>query len=87
MKRVGLELGGKGPLIVFADADMPKAIATAAACGIVNSGQMCGAATRLIVEESVHDEFVEGLAKAVEAQKMGYWRDADSTKGPLISQN
>ena len=87
VKRVGLELGGKGPLIVFADADMPKAIATAAACGIVNSGQMCGAATRLIVEESVYDEFVEGLAKAVEAQKMGYWRDADSTKGPLISQN
>lgn len=87
VKRVGLELGGKGPLIVFADADMPKAIATAAACGIVNSGQMCGAATRLIVEESVYDEFVEGLAKAVEAQKMGYWRDSDSTKGPLISQN
>lgn len=66
MKRVSLELGGKGPLIVFSDADIPKAIATAAAAGIVNSGQMCGASTRIIVEDSIYDKFVEGLAKAVE---------------------
>jgi len=66
MKRVNLELGGKGPLIVFSDADIPKAITTAAAAGIVNSGQMCGASTRIIVEDSIYDKFVDGLAKAVE---------------------
>jgi len=65
MKRVSLELGGKGPLIVFSDADIPKAIATAAAAGIVNSGQMCAASTRIIVEDSIYDKFVDGLAKAV----------------------
>ena len=55
MKRTTLELGGKGPIIVFGDADIAKAIGTAAACGLVNSGQMCGAATRMIVEDSVYD--------------------------------
>ena len=55
MKRVTLELGGKGPLIIFGDADLPKAIGTAAVCSMINSGQMCGASTRLIVEESVYD--------------------------------
>ena len=65
MKRVTLELGGKGPLIVFGDSDLNKAIGTAAACSMVNSGQMCAAATRMIVEESVYDQFLEGLAGAV----------------------
>ena len=46
---------------------------------------MCGAATRLIVEESVYDEFVTGLAAAIGENKMGYWRDGDFTKGPVIS--
>ena len=65
MKRVTLELGGKGPLIVFGDADLNKAIGTAAACSMVNSGQMCAASTRMIVEESVYDQFIEGLSAAV----------------------
>jgi len=57
MKRCTLELGGKSPLVVFADADMDKAVSTAAAMGFLNSGQFCGAPTRLIVEESCYDEF------------------------------
>jgi len=55
MKRITLELGGKGPLIIFGDADVPKAIGTAVMCGMANSGQFCGASTRIIVEESVYD--------------------------------
>ena len=86
MKRVTLELGGKGPLIVFGDADLNKAIATATGAGLVNSGQMCGASTRIIVEESVYDEFLEGFAKAVSATTFGYWRDGDFNKGPVISK-
>lgn len=86
MKRVTLELGGKGPLIVFGDADLNKAIATATGAGLVNSGQMCGASTRIIVEESVYDEFLEGFAKAVSATTFGYWRDGDYNKGPVISK-
>jgi len=86
LKRVTLELGGKGPLIVFGDSDLAKAIGTAAGCSIVNSGQMCAAATRMIVEESVYDQFVEGLSQAVSGVSFGYWRE-HTDKGPLISEN
>ena len=62
MKRVTLELGGKGPLIVFGDADLAKAIGTGVYCSMINTGQMCAASTRMIVEESVYDQFVEGFS-------------------------
>lgn len=55
MKRVTLELGGKGPIIVCDDADVEKAATTAASMGFLNSGQFCAAPTRLIVHDSVHD--------------------------------
>jgi len=55
MKRVTLELGGKGPLIIFGDADIPKAVGTAAAMFTLSAGQFCIASTRIIVEESVYD--------------------------------
>lgn len=48
---------------------------------------MCAAATRLIVEESVYDEFLEGLQAAYAKQTMGYWREGQFSKGPVISQN
>ena len=82
-----MELGGKGPLIIFADADLDKAIGTACAMSVVNSGQFCGAATRIIVEESIHDEVVARMKDSYEQIKMGYWREEGSTKGPVISQN
>ena len=86
MKRLSLELGGKGPLIVFADSDLNKAIACATAFGMINSGQMCGAATRMIVEETIYEEFVQRLAKSVSAIKLGYWREDGYNKGPVISE-
>ena len=55
MKRTTLELGGKGPIIVFGDADMTEAIRTAADSFMVNSGYMSAAAIRVIVEDSVYD--------------------------------
>ena len=65
VKRVHLELGGKAPVIVFADADLPRAAATIAIAGFFNAGQDCTAATRILVHESVHDEFVALLRDEV----------------------
>ena len=86
LKRVTLELGGKGPLIVFDDADMEKAVNIASFMGYLNSGQFCAAPTRLIVQDSVHDEFVERMVEKANALKPGYWKDADSTRGPIVSK-
>ncbi|MEY4296755.1 MAG: hypothetical protein RL016_601 [Actinomycetota bacterium] len=65
VKRVHLELGGKAPVVVFADADLPRAAATIAVAGFFNAGQDCTAATRILVHESVHDEFVALLRAEV----------------------
>ena len=65
VKRVHLELGGKAPVIVFADADLARAAATIAVAGFFNAGQDCTAATRILVHESVHDEFVALLRAEV----------------------
>ena len=62
LKRVHLELGGKAPVIVFDDADIQKAVEGVTAAGYFNAGQDCTAATRLLVQESIHDEFVAALA-------------------------
>ena len=67
LKRVHLELGGKAPVIVFADADLQKAAAQIAIAGFFNAGQDCTAATRILVHESVHDEFVALLTAEVKA--------------------
>ena len=86
MKRVTLELGGKGPIIVFGDAHLSKAIKSATTNAMENSGQCCGAATRLIVEESVYDRFIEGLVSEISKVTMGYWRDRAHSTGPIVSQ-
>jgi betaine-aldehyde dehydrogenase len=65
VKRVHLELGGKAPVVVFADADLPRAAATIAIAGFFNAGQDCTAATRVLVQESVKDEFVALLRAEV----------------------
>jgi betaine-aldehyde dehydrogenase len=67
LKRVHLELGGKAPVIVFADADLQKAAAQIVVAGFFNAGQDCTAATRILVHESVHDEFVALLTEEVKA--------------------
>lgn len=86
LKRVTLELGGKGPLIVFDDADLDKAVEISSMMGFLNSGQFCAAPTRLIVQDAVHDEFVEKMAAKAKAMKPGYWKDADTNKGPIVSK-
>jgi len=77
------ELGGKGPLLVFADADLDAA-ATVAARMYDDAGQVCLAGTRLLVDEAVHDAFLERFRRATDAHVLGDPRDASTTVSPLI---
>jgi p-cumic aldehyde dehydrogenase len=86
LKRVTLELGGKSPSLVFADADLDAAAMGAALAVFFNSGQVCLAASRLYVERSVFDRVVEGVAKAAAGFKLGHGRDPDAMLGPLVSR-
>ncbi|KAB1989612.1 aldehyde dehydrogenase family protein [Streptomyces triticiradicis] len=85
LKRVTLELGGKSPNIVFADADIEAAAAAAPMSFLDNSGQDCCARTRILVQRSVHDRFLELLAPAVESVVVGDPSDERTQMGPLIS--
>jgi aldehyde dehydrogenase (NAD+) len=85
LKRVSLELGGKSPLIVCADADLEKALPIVALSAFANSGQICIAGSRLFVERSIHDEVVERLAGYADALKVGDGIDPDTEIGPLVS--
>ncbi|ADV00640.1 aldehyde dehydrogenase family protein [Alicycliphilus denitrificans] len=85
LKKVTLELGGKAPNVVFADADLDKAIATAVKTFCGNSGQVCSAGTRLFVQESIHDEVAERVASEAATWKAGDPFAADTKLGPLIS--
>jgi aldehyde dehydrogenase (NAD+) len=86
LKRVSLELGGKSPNIVFADADLDAAVEGAYFGLFFNQGQCCCAGTRLFVEEKIHDEFVEKLVKKAKGRKLGDPFDADTEQGPQVSQ-
>ncbi|HCA84265.1 MAG TPA: gamma-aminobutyraldehyde dehydrogenase [Streptomyces sp.] len=83
VKRVHLELGGKAPVVVFEDADIPKAVEGITEAGFFNAGQDCTAATRVLVHASVHDEFVTALAKAAADTKTGMPDDEDVLYGAL----
>jgi aldehyde dehydrogenase (NAD+) len=85
LTRIGLELGGKSPSVVFADANMEAAIRQTASGAFFNAGQVCSAATRIIVQDSVHDVFVERLAKRVKSLRLGNPLDDGTTMGPVIS--
>ncbi len=85
LKRVTLELGGKSPTIIYADADLDSAIPQAAMGCFFNSGQVCYAGTRLYVHRSVYDRVLEGIAAVGGAQKIGPSADRSSQLGPLIS--
>jgi aldehyde dehydrogenase (NAD+) len=85
MKRVQLELGGKSPDIVFADADLDKAVPGAAMGIYNNSGQVCFAGSRILVERSIQAEFVQRLSAFTAALKVGNPQDATTNLGPLIS--
>ncbi|TIS54157.1 aldehyde dehydrogenase family protein [Mesorhizobium sp.] len=86
LKRVSLELGGKSPVIVCADADLDKAVPVAAMSVFANSGQICIAGSRLFVERAVHDEFVERLAAYARGLRIGDGIDPATEIGPLVSE-
>ncbi|MDJ0319134.1 aldehyde dehydrogenase family protein [Pseudarthrobacter sp. PS3-L1] len=85
VKKVALELGGKNPNIVFADADFDAALDNALNAAFVHSGQVCSAGARLIVEESIAETFVDELVRRAEQIRVGGPFDPDAETGPLIS--
>jgi acyl-CoA reductase-like NAD-dependent aldehyde dehydrogenase len=85
VKRVTLELGGKSANVVFADADLEKAAATAPYAVFDNAGQDCCARSRILVQRPAYDEFLGRLESAVQAMKVIDPADPDSEMGPLIS--
>ena len=88
LKRVHLELGGKAPVVVFDDADVALAVEGIVAAGYFNAGQDCTAATRVLVQEGIHDEFVAALtAYARENAKTGAPDAADVLFGPVNNAN
>jgi len=87
VKRVGLELGGKSPNIVFADADFEAAIDGALIGIFAGAGQVCSAGSRLLVERSIYDRFVGELVSRSLAIKVGPGLDGDSEMGPLVSKD
>lgn len=86
LKSVSLELGGNAPFIVFDDADLDAAVQGALASKYRNAGQTCVCANRLMAQAGIYELFVERLAKAVSALKVGNGLEAEVTQGPLVSQ-
>lgn len=85
VKRVALELGGKNPNVVFADADFEAAVDGALTAIFVDSGQVCSAGARLVVEESIRDRFVDELTARAARIRLGGPFDDDAETGPLVS--
>jgi aldehyde dehydrogenase (NAD+)/phenylacetaldehyde dehydrogenase len=85
LKRVTLELGGKSPNVVFADADLESAIPGAAQAIFFNQGEVCTAASRLFVEQKAFDDVVQGMAGAASSIKLGPGLDPTTEMGPLVS--
>ncbi len=85
VKKVSMELGGNAPFIVFEDADLDAAVAGAMASKYRNSGQTCVCANRLLVQDSVHDEFARRLVAAVAGLRVGDGLQGETDQGPLIS--
>ena len=86
LKRISLELGGKSPDIVFADADIDAAVPGAAMAVFANSGQICSAGTRLFVEQRIYDEFVGKVADFGKSLRVGNGLDPEVQIGPLVSE-
>ncbi|GAC1467149.1 MAG: aldehyde dehydrogenase family protein [Isosphaeraceae bacterium] len=86
MKRITFELGGKSPNIIFADADLDAALEGAVLGLYLNQGQCCCAGSRLFVQESVHDQFVEKLAAKVNSRKLGDPFDPATQQGPQVDK-
>lgn len=85
IKKLSLELGGNAPLIVFEDADLDLAVAATMASKFRNGGQTCVCANRILVHDSVHDEYAARLGRAVSALKVGPGMEPGTTIGPMIN--
>jgi betaine-aldehyde dehydrogenase len=85
VKKVALELGGKNPNVVFADADFDAALDMALTAVFLHSGQVCSAGARLIVQDEIHDSFVDALVARARTIRLGGPFDADAETGALIS--
>ena len=85
VKKVSLELGGKGPVVVLEDADVETAVDAALFGCLLYSGQMCESGTRLLLPDSIHDEFVERMLERVKTINVGDPQDFDTDLGPVIN--
>ena len=85
IKRVALELGGKSPNIVFADADFETAVDNALTAAFVHSGQVCSAGCRAIVQDEIYDRFVEEVGRRADRIRLGHGSDEATEAGALIS--
>ncbi|MGH3438686.1 MAG: aldehyde dehydrogenase family protein, partial [Sciscionella sp.] len=85
VRRVALELGGKNPNVIFDDADFDTAVDYALAAAFLHSGQVCSAGSRLIVQDGIHDRFVDELAARASKIQLGNGLDPTTEAGPLIS--
>jgi betaine-aldehyde dehydrogenase len=86
VKKVALELGGKNPNIVFADADFDAAVDYALTAVFLHSGQVCSAGARLLVQDELHDRFVDEVVRRAELIRLGGPFDDAAESGPLISE-
>ncbi|MEO1192396.1 MAG: NAD-dependent succinate-semialdehyde dehydrogenase [Pseudomonadota bacterium] len=86
LTKISLELGGNAPFIVFDDADIDAAVEGAAICKFRNSGQICIAANRILVQESIAERFLDALCQKAAALKVGSGLDEETNQGPLIDQ-
>lgn len=87
MKKISLELGGKSPVIIFADADFETAVDYALFAIFHNQGQVCSAGSRLLIEESIKDRFIERLVERARLISIGSGESAESEMGPLVSES
>lgn len=85
LKKISLELGGKSPNIVFADADFDAAVEFAMFGIFANQGQVCSAGSRLLLEDSIHDRFIEALIERTKKIRVGNGLEESTEMGPLIS--
>jgi aldehyde dehydrogenase (NAD+) len=84
--RIQLEMGGKNPTIVLADADLPSAIANSVNAAMFSTGQKCTATSRVIVEDGIYDKFLQGLVEQTKALKVGNGLEAGVHIGPAIDK-
>jgi betaine-aldehyde dehydrogenase len=85
MKKIAMELGGKSPNIVFADADFETAVDNALTAAFTHSGQVCSAGCRAIVQDEIYDRFVEEVARRADRIRLGHGSDDATEAGALIS--